>query len=309
MVKVACLGMAVHDRIMYVPNIPAQPCKVYAGAVAEAGGGPAATAAAAICKLGGNALLLGRIGADEVGDTIRGDLQNEGVDTGGLRSLDGAQSAWSAVLMDPSGERLIINYPGSGLMVAPDWIDEGLLSGCGALLVDMGWPAGAMKAMSIASRLGIPSIVDADYSPHRDSGELLNVADHVLFSEGGLASRSEGESIQAQLLLMQKKLPCATVGVTVGAKGCLWVKDGEVCLEPGYAVDVVDTLGAGDTFHGAYAIRIAEGASAQQAIQFANAAAALKCQRPGGRKGLVGRPETEELLASGKVNAIASSSH
>lgn len=309
MAKVACLGMAVHDRIMYVPAIPAQPCKVYAGAVAEAGGGPAATAAAAICKLGGDALLLGRVGADGVGDIIRRDLQNEGVDTGGLHSLDGAQSAWSVVLMDPSGERLIINYPGSGLMVTPDWIEEDLRSGCGALLVDMGWPAGAMKAISIASRLGIPSIVDADYSPHEASGELLKVADHVLFSEGGLASRSEGETTEAQLLWMQEKLPRATVGVTVGAKGCLWVRDGDVCLEPGYAVDVVDTLGAGDTFHGAYAIRIAEGASPQKAIRFANAAAALKCQRPGGRKGLVGRPETEQLLASGMASPAASDSH
>lgn len=104
----------------------------------------------------------------------------------GFRRIAGARSAWSSVAIDPQGERLIVNFPGAGLDVAPDWITGDLLAGHGALLVDIGWRRGAEAAMQLARRLSIPIVLDADLSPDPETISLIGFADHVLFSSQAL---------------------------------------------------------------------------------------------------------------------------
>ena len=302
MARVACLGMAVWDRIFSVPQLPHGSMKLYARDLTEIGGGPAATASVAIVKLGGQARLLGRVGRDDVGQRIADELAAYGVDTTGLRQLEGARSAWSSVLIDPAGERLIVNFPGAGLDVAPSWIDETLLADCGALLVDMGWRKGAVPSMRMARSLGIPVVLDADLSPDPETVELIAAADHVLFSEPALYRlTSAGEPAGALKEVLALAPQARVIGVTLGERGCLFMENGVPITLPAFKVDVVDTLGAGDVFHGAYALAIAEGSSAAEAVCFSNAAGAIKCTRPGGRAGAPTRSEVDALLATSSV--------
>lgn len=295
---VVCLGMAVLDRIFTVPALPNGPGKLYATNMTEVGGGPASTAAASIVSLGGQAQLLGRVGRDGVGDTIRAGLLHDGVEIGGLRQIDGACSAWSAVAIEPGGERSILNTPGAGLDVAPDWITPGLLAGAGTVLVDMGWPRGAEHALHLARAAGIPSVLDADLGPDPTAARLFGLADHVLFSAAALRHHAGSDGVDG-LRRMQPAAPQAVLGVTLGAEGFLWLEDGAPRRSPAPSVTVVDTLGAGDVFHGAYALALAEGRPVEAAARFANAAAALKCTRPGGRAGVPARFEVDRLLSNG----------
>ncbi len=294
---VACLGMAVLDRIFGVAALPTGPTKLYAATVQEVGGGPASTAAAAICRLAGQARLFGRVGTDGVGDAVLAGLARDGVDAAGVRQVPGACSAWSAVAVDPQGERLILNTPGTGLDVPPDWIGPGSLAGAGAVLVDMGWPAGAARLLRLAREAGVPSVLDADLGPHAGAAALIPLADHVVFSAAGLAHHAGTPDPLDGLRRMRPNAPDAVLGVTLGAEGCLWLRDGAAWCSPAPQVAVLDTLGAGDVFHGAYALALAEERPFMDAARFANAAAALKCTRPGGRAGIPDRTEVDALLS------------
>lgn len=295
---VACIGMAVWDRIFSVADLPSGPTKAYAQSLDETGGGPAATASVAIARLGGTSKIIGRVGEDGVGSSIVEELQRFGVDVSGLKVVAGARSAWSAVAIDTAGERLIINFPGAGLSIAPDWLTSTTLQHCGALLADMGWPAGSEVGMRLAAEQGLPTILDADLSFAPDAVRLIGLAEHVLFSEAALRRYSQTDDPETGLLAVRRLASRARVlGVTLGSEGCMLLIEGRVERVPGFRVPVVDTLGAGDVFHGAYALAIAEGASAMEAARFGNAAAALKCTRKGGRSGAPVRAEVEALLA------------
>jgi sulfofructose kinase len=297
MASVACAGMTVHDRILSVPSLPTQATKLYATAVAEAGGGPAATAAVAIAALGGAACLFGRVGADDTGRIIRAELAGYGVDVAGVAELPDAQSAWSAVAVDATGERLILNFPGRNLQVAPGWVDPERIAACGAVLVDMGWPLGGALALEVARERGIPSVLDADLGPLPEAAGLIGLASHVVFSEPALRHHSGEADAEAGLRALRRRLPDPVLGVTTGPEGYLWLEGEALHRIRPPAVAVVDTLGAGDVFHGAYALGLAEGMAARTAARFAVAAATLKCTRPGGRAGVPGRPEVGALLA------------
>ncbi|WP_376100261.1 PfkB family carbohydrate kinase [Roseomonas sp. CCTCC AB2023176] len=291
---VLCLGMAVWDRILSLPAIPTAPVKTYGTELRETGGGPAATAAVTVARLGGAARLVGRVGDDPDGARIAEELACFGVDTRFLARLPGARSGTSSVGVDPAGERLILNYPGRGLHVPPDWLDwDAAMAEVGCVLVDMGWPLGAARALAEAQARGIPTMLDADLNPYPEAAALVPLADHAVFSEPGLAALTGMGEPEAALRSLDLR---ATAGVTLGARGYLWRDAGGLHEAPGLPVEALDTLGAGDCFHGALSLAIAEGVPMARAARFANAAAALKCTRPGGRLGLPTRAEVDALL-------------
>jgi sulfofructose kinase len=156
----------------------------------------------------------------------------------------------------------------------------------GVVLADTRWPQGNLAALELARGRGIPGVLDAE-APVDPA--LIAAASHVAFSRQGLASLSSGEPAEA---LAAMDLP-AWACVTDGAHGVFLRGGGHV---PAFPVRAIDTLGAGDVWHGAFALRLAEGADETAAIRFANAAAALKCVRPWGREGCPTRAETEAFL-------------
>ena len=136
--------------------------------------------------------------------------------------------------------------------------------------------------------------LDADISPD-PIDELVKLADHVAFSEPGL-EKFTGCSDPVEGLKIAKKQTDGKVYVTVGSKGCYWLEGDELCHEPVIKVDVVDTTGAGDVFHGALAVAVAESKQSRESIVFSNTVAALKCTKKGGREGIPTRIEVDQKL-------------
>lgn len=290
--EVFCLGLAIQDTILTVTAIPTEPVKVYASARREVGGGPAATASVAIARLGGKARFAGRLGNDPTGMTLRRELSDEAVDVTWLRLFEGFQSPGSVILVDGRGERLIVAYADPDLPRAADWLTPSNLGD--AVLCDLSWPEGALQCLKMAQAQGLPAVLDADISRHgRDEvAAMVAAADHVVFSRPGLAQFTGMDAIEAGL--RKAALPShKLIGVTDGADGLYWLDGRQMRNARPPAVAVVDTIGAGDAFHGALALALARKVPLEKAIAFANAVAALKCTRPGGRAGL----PTAEALA------------
>jgi sulfofructose kinase len=284
-IGVFCVGLAIHDTIFSVDEIPREPVKVYAQERREVGGGPAATAAVAIARLGGRAAIAARIGADATGNAIADELRSEGIDTTWLRAFDDNRSPGAVILVDTEGERLIVAYVDPGTPTETDWLRPETLGA--ALLCDLSWPQGALACLEQAKREGIPSLLDAEITRHpREMVEpIIAACDHIVFSRRGLAQFAGTDSIEDGLHRARRP-GHKIVGVTDGGDGLYWL-DGDALrnARPPH-VDVVDTVGAGDAFHGAFALALSHRRPLDETIRFANSVAALKCTVPGGRAGL-----------------------
>lgn len=288
MVKVMCCGMAVVDFMFMVDEMPQLAEKYRATDTAIVGGGGAANAAVGIARLGGEAHLAGRLGDDQIGDLIVQDLLAEQVNCDLLTRYDGARSSYSSVLVDRAGERQIVNFRGDGFGDTPVWPAMSF----DAALADTRWAEGAAELMDRAKALGVPGVMDAE-APCR--GAIPESASHVAFSTQGLRDFVGQDDRDAGLLAAAEELD-AWVCVTDGANGIFYAKNGRVINIPSFAVEVVDTLGAGDIWHAAFALRLGEGAHESEAALFANAAAALKCREFGGRTATPNRAEVEKFL-------------
>ena len=295
--RLVCLGHSSVDTIYRVPAIPSRPMKVLATSYTEAGGGMASNASVAAARLGAQVEYWGRIGDDASGAQIVAWLDAEGVKTDNVRRVAGARSPRTAVLVDDSGERLICGYNDPALDDEPSWLPVDSLAGCGALLADVRWRAGAARALDAARALGVPSVLDADIAPVESLRDLCARCDYAIFSHGGL-ERASGVPDPIAGLRRIARLVRGFAGVTLGEDGFLWLEEGRERRASAPRVAVVDTLAAGDVFHAAFALGIAEQKPVAEAARFANAAAALKCTSPGGRNGAPTRTEVESLLQS-----------
>lgn len=296
MATVLCVGHAVQDFVFTVPALPDRGQKYRASRFEGVGGGPAATAAVAIARLGGRSLIAARVGDDAAADMIAGELEAYGVDCRNLRRCPGVGSSVSAVIVDDRGERMIVNHLDPMLPEDSTWLPSPAAVGAAAVLVDTRWPRGALAALESARAAGLPAVLDADL-PIPADGSLLRAATHVAFAADALCEHAGlGDPVQA-LATIAPQLP-AWCCVTAGGEGVYaWARD-EVRHFPAFEVPVVDTLGAGDVWHGAFALALAEGRDEAAAVRFASAAAAMKVQRTGGRAGAPSRAEVEAFLAA-----------
>ena len=256
----------------------------------------AANAAAAIARLGGDAVFWGPTGDDAIATAVHAQLVTDGVDTGFLRRFEGCTSSHSAVIVDDRGERLVVGFRGSALQAPADWLPLEQIGSADALLADVRWPDGARRALHAARHAGIPAILDGEIAATEILETLARAADHIVFSQRGLEAYAGGEGGLRRVL----GYGACMAAVTQGEAGVLWIESAaprELRRCPAFAVDTVDTLAAGDVFHGAYALALAEGLRIGDAMRFA--AAAIKCGRPGGRSGAPNRREVEAMLVSG----------
>ncbi|MDD9909052.1 MAG: PfkB family carbohydrate kinase [Ahrensia sp.] len=295
MARILLCGIAVTDFVFKVETMPAEPRKYFTYEAAITGGGCAANAAVAICRLGGEALLSARLGDDGVGDMIAAMLEKEGVDLSLCDRAPDGRSSFSSVYVDATGERQIMNFRGSGLADTPSALSD--VPPVDAVLVDNRWGPLMRAGIEVGQRLGVPVIVDGEAQIGEDRFEG---ASHVAFSRHGLEEFSGPGSVEEMLTRASKELGC-WVCVTDGAAGTWICSGGQIEHIAAFAVKAVDTLGAGDIWHGAFALRLAEGADERDAVRFANAAAAIKCTRFGGRDGAPNRGETDLLLENGAL--------
>jgi sugar/nucleoside kinase (ribokinase family) len=292
------LGAATMDMIFSVERLPAKPGKVLPDSLVQAAHGMATSAATAASRLGGKASLITRIGDDAMGDRFVAEVEAEGVDCTHIRRAPGVATPVSAVIVDAEGERLIVPYYDKGLGSDPSWLDEDLIRSADATQVDVRWVEGAEKALTLARDAGRIAVLDGDVGPVEALTTLAGLATHNVFSAPA-AQALTGEEDCARAVREMSRRFSGLCAVTDGDKGCYWIEDGELhhLLPP--KVVAVDTLAAGDVFHGAFTLMIAEGRPVAEAVRFASAAAAIKCTIFGGRLGAPRRDAVEELLAQG----------
>jgi sulfofructose kinase len=290
--------MSAHDAIYRVPAIPTTPTKVLATRYTECGGGMAASASVAVSRLGGDAVYWGRVGADVLGERILGELAAEGVDVRSVRRVAGCVSPSAAILVDDLGERLVCAFNDPALDPDPSWLPLTEVARCQAVLADVRWPEGARAVFTAAALHGVPTVFDGDMGPRDALIELAQLAAYVVYSEPGLA-HAMGTSLPGAGLAAAAKSAPGVVGVTLGADGFLWREGPTERRIPAPRITAVDTLAAGDVWHGAFTLALAERSDVATAGRFANAAAAIKCSRSGGRRGAPNRQEVEALLARG----------
>ncbi|EOF5067266.1 sugar kinase [Salmonella enterica] len=295
MVRIACVGITVMDRIYYVEGLPTEGGKYVAKRYTEVGGGPAATAAVAAAKLGAQVDFIGRVGDDDTGNSLLAELESLGVNTRYTRRYTQAMSSQSEIMVDAKGERIIVNYPSPDLLPDADWLNDIDFSQWDVVLADVRWHDGAKQAFTLARQAGVMTVLDGDITP-QDISELVALSDHAAFSEPGLA-RLTGMSEAIDALKKAQMLTNGHVYVTRGSEGCNWLEKAAVRHQPGFTVEVVDTTGAGDVFHGALAFGLASGYAIEEAVRFASGVAALKCTRPGGRAGIPDCEQTRSFLS------------
>jgi len=297
---VLCAGIAVLDMVFRVPHFPRPDVKTQATEFRTINGGNAANAAVAIAHLGARVSfagpLGGPVGTDTVGDTMLALSARENIACVDCPRVDGVTSPISAISIDARGERAIANFRDDRLMVARPRDAEALVANCNAILADNRFPGFVREVCAAGLKRGIPVVLDAD-EPRQDANALLSLVSHVVFSAEGLRATA-GTDHLGRALIDVSKMTNAFIAVTDGANDVLWLSDGELRQIPAFTVDVVDTLGAGDTFHGAFTLMLAEGKSEREAMRFSAAAAALKCTRYGGILGAPAREEVEAFLAS-----------
>lgn len=277
--EVVCAGLATRDTIVAMPGWPDPDGRLVVERIERSGGGPAATAAVTLARLGIHVAFLGVVGADEAGREVRGGLEREGVDVSGLAHGAGGTPE-SVVLLDTaSATRTILHAPGTPLPpvgAVPD--------GAWVHVDHAGYPA-------VAGRVP-PELISVDAG---NPIPALDVAGLGLYAptSRALAARYPG-STPAEGMGRALADGARRVVVTLGADGAM-AADATGAWRAGSAQsDVVSTLGAGDVFHGALLASLVRGQALPDALRRANLAAALSCRALDGRAAI---PSADELDA------------
>jgi sulfofructose kinase len=291
---VLCAGYACWDLIFEVGHHPGPDEKCFASALFSSGGGPAANAAVTVARLGGAAAFAGYLGGDFYGGRHLSELRAEGVIPFVLQGS--SPTPLSVILVKPGGARTVISHRGETPAVLPGSLDFSKLEPA-VMLFDGHEPALSSFLAQRARKERIPVVLDAG-SVHAGTVELAPAADYLLTSEK-FARDFTGESDPAAAAGKLAQI-APFVAVTLGAKGLVWRAGAEAGALPAVPVDAVDTTGAGDIFHGAFALEIARGANPLAALDLAGAAAALGCTKIGARQGIPTREELDRFLAGGR---------
>jgi sulfofructose kinase len=298
---ILCAGIIVLDEVFRVDEFPQPDGKVQAKGFFVVNGGCAANAAVAIARLGGRAALAGPMGGpagdDENGDRVLKALAREKVDCAACQRIDGLGTALSAIFMNARGDRTIVTYRDERIAAATPRDPEHVVSTADAVLADNRYPEFVRPICEAARRRNLPVVLDGD-RPTVEDDPLFRVASHVVFSWECLRETTGVADLGEGLLRIAGKTD-AFLAVSNGPDDIVYLDRGTLRRLPVFKIAAVDTLGAGDAFHGGFVLALAEGQSEVEAMRFGAAVAGIKCTRIGGSAGAPTRAEVEALLAQG----------
>ncbi|MGY3486679.1 sulfofructose kinase [Bradyrhizobium sp. USDA 4011] len=294
--RILCIGLPVRDLTFRV-NVPARGSKENATHFDEICGGNALNAAIGIVRLGGRASICGPMGDSRETSSryIFDKLAQEGIETNHLIHMPDLVTPISAIMIDDTGERTIVTFRDPELWKVKLPPTELLLEDCAAILTESRCAPFCTELCAEAVKRGIPVVVDVDRAMSMREG-LLTASSHLVFSSEPLQQTADVTDDGQALQKLAKLTPSFLAG-TRGPQGTIWLNEkGGLEETPAFPVHTVDTLGAGDVFHGAFALAITEKQELRQALRFASAAAALKCTRFGGAYAAPQRTEVEAFL-------------
>ena len=286
------LGENSIDEVYRLPSLPARNGKLPISEHRTRAGGQVATTMCTCAAFGLRAAYLGAIGTDANGARIRAELTQRGVDLTPSLARE-AGNRYAVVLVDErTGERVVLWQRPGALAIAADDLDAGTIAAARLLHVDAVDEDAAIAAARIATAAGRPVTTDIDRVTPR-TRELVDAASVPILAEQVPAALTGEPDVERALRRLRRdgQMVC----VTLGAHGALLFDGAAVHYDPGFAVDVVDTTGAGDVFRGAFIHALLRGDDPPAILRFANAAAALSCTREGAIDGVPSLGEVEHL--------------
>lgn len=289
-IDVLCIGTASYDLVFPVSKHPDADEKMVSESLVMCGGGPAANAAMTVSRLGGTSAFAGYLGEDAFGDQHMAELTSEGVN---IDLIVRGQSATplSVILVKPNGDRSLVNYG-----IKKDYLPRGSIDFSrvvpSVILLDGHQPLVSMDGLD-RFKGDVFVVLDAG-SVHPGTEMLLDKVDCLVCSEK-FSNDWTGESdpLRAALVLAGS---VPTIVITLGERGLVWKDPKTEDSIRAFEVNAVDTTGAGDVFHGAFALGIARGWEWEKILRFSSAAAALCCTKLGARQGIPKKEEVESFL-------------
>ncbi len=292
-VDVLCVGHASFDLIFSISDQPTRDDKTVAASFLSSGGGPAANAAVTVSRLGHHTIFAGYLGSDAFGEIHFNELEEEGVGRGFIvRGVE--PTPISVSLVTPDGRRYLVNYRGDKSHLPEGSIDfSGIIPK--VILFDGHEPHISRDLIEVAKICKAKTILDAG-SVHMGTKELVSLVDHLVCSRK-FARDFTGE-ITEEAAISKLIHYAPNVIITLGREGLIWKNSLGEGREPSLPVDVVDTTGAGDVFHGAFAVSIALEMDWEYSLLYSSAAAALSCTKLGARQSIPTNYEVRDLLSS-----------
>lgn len=302
MARIVVLGSLNTDLVATVRQLPKPGETVLADALHKFPGGKGGNQAAAAARLGGAVRMIGRVGADAFGEDLLASLQRDGVDTSGVASDPVAPTGTALILVDPRGENVIAVSPGANATLGPQEVQRALdaVDPGGLLVLQLEIPATAVRqAIQGARSRGLRILLNAapvrEFDPADVEGVDILVANEPETSAlVGRTVTDVGSATNAARELHRRGVGLAVI--TLGAAGSVFCEDGRVERVEPFAVNAVDSTGAGDAFVGALAAALTGKVELTQALRYANAAGAGAASRPGAQSSLPRRADLERLF-------------
>ncbi len=294
-IDVLCVGQASYDLVFSVKNHPGPDEKSIASRFTGCGGGPAANAAVTVARLGYRAAFGGYLGNDFYGQAHFEELARENVSTRYVYRGKAA-TPLSVILVKPDGKRTVVNYRDPAIPPPADAELSVIDLRPGAILFDGHEPHLSQFFMDYARKAGIATILDAG-SVHAGTCNLAGQVDYLVASQK--FSKDFTGEIEIDRALQKLSRIAPAVVVTLGEDGIAWQRSGDSGKLDAFAVKAVDTTGAGDAFHGAFAAGIAKRMDWPMLLRYASAVGALTCTGFGARPAIPDADTVERFLKQG----------
>ena len=309
-IDVLGMGAVAVDDILFLSQFPRPDSKMPVLRRERHSGGLCGTALVAARRLGRTCAYAGCLGDDSLSRFILDGFAAEGVSLEHVIRRPGAVPFHSTIVVDTSQKTRTILYEELGVIGAdPAGPPEDVLRRARVLLVDHVGLEGMVRAARKARAAGIPVVADLERDGQPLVQTLVDLSDHLIVPvEFAKAVTGKKDAPQATLALWREDR--AAVVVTCGVDGSWYVsgdEPGALFHQPAFTVEVVDTNGCGDVFHGAYAAGLSEGMAVGERVRLSAAAAALKATQPGGQNGIPTRARAEQFLEERKGDALRAS--
>jgi len=306
--KIVVLGSINLDVVIQCAKLPSPGETIIAESSREVSGGKGANQAVAAARLGADVFMIGRVGNDDAGAGLLNNLQTDGINTTYVyHSKPPANeteiaSGIAVVMVEQSGENLIVVVPGANGVVSEEDIDQAasIIQQSDLLLVQLEIPVETvLHASQIARKADVRIILDPAPAPKIVPDCFFDV--DLICPNQSEASLLLGWSVET--MTEAKKASRELVGlgaknaiITMGKQGAVLCEGSQVTVIPPCPVETVDSTAAGDAFAGAVAVRWIEQDSLVNATRFACAAGALAASKPGAQPGMPTRNEVEQFM-------------
>jgi ribokinase len=309
--RITVLGSLNMDISVTVPRL-ARPGETVLGSAARLQpGGKGANQAVAAARLGASVRMAGCCGDDDFGRTLRSALEAAGVDVTAVRILAGVSSGLALITVDATGENSITVAPGANGLAGPPEAAASATADGDALIMSAEIPVPVLAAaLDRARAAGVMTVLNLAPAPPDTAGLLAAGADWLIVNApeaAAILGRPVADPAGARAAAAD--LAGAAGGhavITLGRDGAVLAgpvladpvqADPSALAVPGFSVDSVDSVGAGDAFVAALGVAVASGVAAPEAVRLACAVAATAVTRPGAQESLPAGPDV--LAATG----------